>query len=549
MSGGRRLRSHTQVSSALLAAFLVSACSPSTTPETVPAISPSEYGGRFVYPLRNEPTTLNFVTAADQTSDLVARLVGDGLVDRDVDLRIVPRLASSWEFTDGGRVLTFHLRSGVRFHDGQPCTSRDVQYTYERIIDPKSRALGRLDGFLPIERVETPDDRTVRVIYRYPFAPALTSWEVPILPRHLYEREDFQASRHNREPIGTGPFRFVSWETGRRIVLAANPDYWGGRPYIDTLDIPIIPSQETTLQALLAGEVDYASLTPVQWDAYARDPAFARRFATVQYLSLFFYYITWRSDGSNPFFSSPEVRRAMTLALDREGYVRTVLRGLGQVSYSLFHPAILPPDPEIRPLRYDPQAATLLLDRAGWRLDPGSGLRKKDGVVFRFTLLIFGGGEDHVQFAQVAQESLRRLGIDMSIQRLDWPELWDRLKKGKFEAALSGAVPGVDPDDLLYGMLRSTQIKGGRNYAGFRDAQIDAWLEEGRRSVEPQARTACYRRIERRLDELQPYTYLFFPMTQAALSRRIADIRPSPRGLMVQYPGIIRLKVNPQGGG
>ncbi|HKB08455.1 MAG TPA: ABC transporter substrate-binding protein [Candidatus Polarisedimenticolia bacterium] len=543
-----RPRGRARVSTALLAVSLLLACAPSP-PEAPAAAAPSEYGGRFVFPVRIEPATMNFVIASDQISDMVARLVGDGLVDRDVDLNVVPRLAESWSFSDGGRTLTFHLRPGVRFHDGHPLTSEDVKYTYERVIDPKSHALGRLDGFLPIERVETPDATTVRVVYRYAYSPALSAWEMPILPKHLYERGDFLTSPLNRAPVGSGPFRFVSWEPGRRILLAANIDYWGGRPYLDTLELSIIPSQETTLQALLAGEVDYAPLTAIQWQAHARDPDFGRRFATVEYLSLFFYYIAWRSDGSNPFFSDPDVRRAMTLALDREGYVRTVLRGFGKVSDSIFHPAVLRADPDIAPLRYDPKAAASLLDRAGWRLDPTSGLRRKNGTPFRFTLIIYAGGEDHVQFSQVAQESLRRLGIEMTIQRLDWPGLSARLRKGDFQAAMSGAIPGVDPDDELYPMLHSSQVRGGRNYAGFRDAQIDAWLEEGRRSVDSPERTACYRRIERRLLDLQPYTYLFFPTIRAALSRRIAETRPSPRGILTQYPGVLRIKMSPQGGG
>ena len=236
----------------LVAVAIAPACSSSPSTVVVPP-GGAGYGGRFVYPLRFEPLTLNFVTLSDQTSDYVARLVGDGLVDRDADLRLVPRLAESWDFTDGGRVLTFHLRGGVRFHDGAPFTSADVKYTYERVIDPKSRAIGRIDGFLPVERVETPDDLTVRVVYQHPYAPAQAAWEVPILPRHLYEKDDFLTSRYNRAPVGTGPFRFVSWETGRRIVLASNPDYWGGRPFIDTFEFQLIPSQETTLQALLAG--------------------------------------------------------------------------------------------------------------------------------------------------------------------------------------------------------------------------------------------------------------------------------------------------------
>jgi peptide/nickel transport system substrate-binding protein len=533
---------------ALLATLLLAACaSPPPGPGAVS--SGSEYGGRFVFPLRTEPATLNFVTASDQPADLVSRLVGDGLVDRDVDMKVVPRLADSWEFSGEGRVLTFHLRAGVRFHDGHPLTSADVRYTYERVIDPKNHALGRLDGFLPVERLETPDDRTVRVVYRFPYAPALSAWEMPILPRHLYEKEDFLTSPHNRAPIGTGPFRFVSWEPGRRIVLASNNDYWGGRPYIDEMDLQIIPSQETTLMALLAGEIDYASLTPVQWDAYSKDPAFTRRFSTLSYLSLFFYYIAWRGDGSNPFFSDPEVRRAMALALDREAYVRAVLHGFGQVSSSLFHPAILPVDPDTRSLQYDPQAAAALLDHAGWRLDPETGLRRRKGVPFRFSLLIFSGGEDHAQFSQVAQESLRRLGIDMRIESLDWPSLWARLQKGDFEAALSGTVPAGDPDDVVYGMLHSSQIRAGRNYAAFHDPEIDSWLEEGRRAIEPRARAACYRRIANRVEELQPYTYLFFPRVLAALSRRVTGVAPSPRGLIVQYPGVIRLKIQKQPGG
>jgi peptide/nickel transport system substrate-binding protein len=534
---------------ALLAVAVLPACSPSSTREVRSHAASTERGGRFVFPVRTEPATLNFVTASDQVSDMVTRLVGDGLVDRDADLRVVPRLAESWEFSDDGRTLTFHLRPGVKFHDGHPLTSADVTFTYERVIDPKSHALGRLDGFLPVDRVEAPDDRTVRILYRFAYAPALSAWEMPILPRHLYETEDFPTARFNRAPVGSGPFRFVAWEPGRRILLAANPDYWGGRPSLDTLELQIIPSQESTLQALLAGDIDYASLTSVQWEAHSKDPDFGRRFSSVQYLSLFFYYIAWRSDGSNRFFSDPDVRRAMTLALDREGYVRTVLQGAGRVCESIFHPAVLPADPELPPLRYDPSAAAALLDRAGWRIDPATGLRRKNGVPFRFTLLIYGGGEDHVQFSQVAQESLRRLGVEMSIQRLDWPGLWSRLQKGDFEAALSGAVPGVDPDDQLYPMLHSSQVRGGRNYAGFNDTQIDAWLDEGRHTVDSTRRTACYRRIERRLNDLQPYTYLFFPMIRAALSRRISGIQPSPRGIIVQYPGVARLKVAAKDGG
>lgn len=510
----------------------------------VPASTAPERGGRFVYPMPIEPTTLNFVTGTDQPSLYITRLIGDSLVDHDREMRIVPRLASSWEWAADGRVLTFHLRPGARFHDGVPLTSADVIYTYERVVDPKSRAIGRLDAFLPVVRVEAPDPHTVRVTYRLPFAPALEAWEVPILPRHLYEKEDFLRSPLNRKPVGSGPFRFASWEPGQRIVLTANDAYWDGRPYLDALEFALIPSQETTLRALMAGEVDYAALTPVQWDARAGEESFTQRFRTIRFVPSFLYFIAWRGDGSNPFFADPLVRRALTLALDREGYVRSVLRGQGQVASSPFRPDALGGDPGPAPIPFDPAQAGALLDRAGWRRDARTGLRVRSGTPFRFTLLIYGGGEDHVQFSQVAQEQLRRIGIDMEIRHVDWPTLWARLQGGDFQAAMSGgAALGLDPDDV-YGSLHSSEIGGGQNYAAFKNPSIDEWLDAGRRTLDPGRRLDFYRRIDRKVREEQPYTYLFHPVVQAALSRRFANVEPSPLGILDQWPGPVRFYVS-----
>ncbi len=500
---------------------------------------------RFVYPMRIEPTTLSFVTL-DAYAVRVVRLVGDGLVDHDENLEVVPRLARDWEFSPDGRVLTFHLRPGVRFHDGTPLTSADVVFTYERILDPTCHAVGRLDAFLPVERVEAPDPLSVRVTYREPYAPALRAWEVAILPRHLYGEAGCADSPLNRAPVGSGPYRFLSWEAGQRIVLEANPDYWGGAPDIDRFVFQIIPSQETKLQALLAGEIDYSRLTPEQWEAHGRRPAFADRFRTLRYTPLFHYYIAWRGDGSNPFFADPAVRRALTLALDREGYVRSVLRGLGEVTSSPFHPGGAGAGEPLSPLPHDPAAAAALLDGAGWRIDPESGVRTRNGVPFRFTLLVYTEGRDHVQFSQVAQENLRELGIDMSIQRLDWQALLTRLRVGEFQAALSGVEPGLDPDSV-YGMLHSSQIDGGQNYAAFRDDLVDRLLEEGRRSIDPSARESLYRRIAARVGAQEPYSFLFYPAVEGALARRVEGVKPSPQGILGWYPGAGGFRLAPDG--
>ncbi|HET8948528.1 MAG TPA: ABC transporter substrate-binding protein [Candidatus Polarisedimenticolia bacterium] len=519
---------------------------------------------RFVFSMQTEPTTLNFVTATDAASVLVERLLSDFLVDHDRRLEIVPRLAESWDWSADHRTLTFHLRTGVRFHDGRPLTSDDVLFTYERLVDPKSKAVGRLDGFLPVESVTAPDARTVVVRYREPYAPALRTWEIPILPAHRYRGVDFETAPENRAPVGAGPFRFAAWDSGSRIVLRRNDDYWGGRPAIDEFVFRFQPSLDTSLLALLAGETDYTKITATAWGTRRQDPAFASRYKVLTFTPLFFYYIAWRGDGSNPWFADPLVRRALGAALDREGYIRSVLKGLGSpVSgpLSLLLPAVTPTPGTSGPAAhsaadsvadavapagapvslFDPDRAARLLDEAGWRLDRRTGLRARGGRPFRFTLLVFAGGEDHVQFAQVAQDTLRRIGVEMRVERLDWPALWSRLKSGQFEAALSGFSPTPDPDSL-YGMLHSSQIGGGQNYAAYRDPEVDRWLEEGRRELDPARRDAIYRRIAARLDEAQPYTTLFSPSVVGALNGRFEGAEASPQGILGHVPGALALR-------
>jgi len=565
---GRPMRRLFAVALVAFAALLVGACR---------AAAPAA-PARFVFSMQTEPTTLNFVTATDAASMLVERLLSDFLVDHDSHLATVPRLAESWDWSADHRTLTFHLRAGVRFHDGRPLTSEDVLFTYERVIDPKSKAVGRLDGFLPVESVTTPDARTVVVRYREPFAPALRTWEIPVLPAHRYRGVDFETAPENRAPIGAGPFRFAAWDAGNRIVLRRNDDYWGERPEIDEFVFRFQPSLDTSLLALLAGDTDYTKITANAWGTRRQDPAFVSRYKVLTFTPLFFYYIAWRGDGSNPYFADPLVRRALGAALDREGYIRSVLRGLGSPvrnPLSLLLPEAPPapatsspaaaanaPAGSIAPTGsvaaagpagapgaaappFDPDRAARLLDEAGWRLDRRTGLRSRGGRPFRFTLLVFAGGEDHVQFAQVAQDALRRIGVEMRVEKLDWPALWSRLKSGQFEAALSGFSPSPDPDSL-YGMLHSSQI-GGQNYAAYRDPEVDRWLDEGRRELEPARRDAVYRRIAARLDEAQPYTTLFSPSVVGALNNRFEGAEPSPQGILGHVPGA--LAIRPASGG
>jgi len=531
------LRQRTTRAGSLLAlALLLVGCQGQTSERTHPAVADHPVNGdRLVIPINSDPPSLDFLTCTDAWCLLVARFVADSLVDEGENLETVPRLASSWEFSEAGRVLTFQLRRGVRWHDGAPFTARDVLYTYRRTIDPASGA--RADQFQDVAEVTAPDDFTVRVALRVPTVLALDMWKVPLLPEHLSEASNGTKASAPAHPIGTGPFRFVRSERGREIVLDANPDYFLGRPYLDGIVFRVIPSPATQLQALLTGETDWSSIPASEWQQQSAQPAFRKRFQIFEYPALFLHYIGWNE--RSPFFADAKVRQAMTLALDRQGFVQKVYKGAGVAAAGTFHPGQFGFDATRQPLPYDPQQAARLLDEAGWKASDSHGLRRRGGREFRFTLLIFQGDPMQQQIASLLADSLRRMGVTLDIMAVDFPALLERLHRRDFEAVLSGWVLSSNPDPTA--LLHSDPILGASNYVGYSDAEMDRLLLDGRHTTDPAKREEIYRRIQELQARDQPYTLLFFPVSRVALDSRFHDVRASPVASPLKpYPGPLR---------
>src|SRR3989338_5000673 len=184
------------------------------------------------------------ILATDSASGDIVGLVFNGLVKYNERLEIVGDLAESWSVSDDGLTITFTLRPHIRWHDGTACTAQDVLFTYQKLIDPNVRTPFS-SSYELIESVEVLDERTVRIRYREPFAPALESWMMGIIPKHLLEQEDLNTATFLRRPVGTGPYRFKRWKTGELIELTASPDYFEHRPHIDRYLYRIIPDQAT----------------------------------------------------------------------------------------------------------------------------------------------------------------------------------------------------------------------------------------------------------------------------------------------------------------
>ncbi|MBU4370325.1 MAG: peptide-binding protein, partial [Proteobacteria bacterium] len=386
----------------------VTACGPKE-PGRAPAGSAAAapaYGDIMVEGSIGDASNLIPLLASDSTSHEIAGLVFNGLIKYDKDISIVGDLAESWEISGDGLVITFHLRKGVRWHDGRPFTAADVLYTYQVTVDPKTPTAYAGD-FLKVKKAEVLDDWTFRATYDKPFAPALMSWSVGILPKHLLADKEITTSPLGRHPIGTGPYKFKEWVTGQKIVLVSNPDYFEGRPYIDGFILRIIPDTATMFLELRANGIDRMGLTPLQYMRQTENNLFRENFNKYRYLSFAYTYMGYNL--KNPLFTDKRVRQAIAHAVNRVEMIDGVLIGLGKPATGPYKPGTWAYNPNVRAYPYDPAKAKALLAEAGWKDVNGDGVIEKEGRPFAFEQFVIRMNHLHaviVDLGAAAQEDL-----------------------------------------------------------------------------------------------------------------------------------------------
>lgn len=516
---------------ALLMCLLLAACGedkPAFQPSVRPVGKPA-YGDALVLGSIGEPSTLLPLLASDTASRDVAEQIYNGLVRYDKNLKLEGVLAESWEVSQKGLVITFHLRKGVKWHDGEPFTSRDVLYTYLVTIDPKTPT-AYAESFKQVKRAEAPDPYTFRVTYDKPFAPALESWAMEILPAHLLEGKDITKSELSRRPVGTGPYRFKEWVPGQQVVLESNHDYFEGRPYVDRYIYRIIPDTSTMYMELKSGGLDFMGLSPVQYQRQTNSREFLSRFNKYRYPAFAYTYLGYNL--RHPLFSDRRVRQAITCAISKDEIIQGVLLGMGQVAHGPYKPGTWACNPRIKDFDYNPERARSLLAQAGWREKNDDGILTKSGKPFSFTILTNQGNDLRLKTALIVQQRLRAVGIEVKIRVIEWASfLKNFIDKGDFEAIILGWTIGQDPD--LFDVWHSSKTGPKElNFVGFRNAEVDRLLEEGRGTFDLEKRRQAYWRIQDILAEEQPYTFLYVPDALPVVSARFRGIEPAPAGIM-----------------
>ncbi len=493
-------------------------------------------GGTFTIRVPSEPLGLNRLHD-QQVEGMMARYTVGALTETLAELdrqthpnyALKPLLAESWEESPDHLTLTVKLRKGVKFHNGDKLTSRDVKATFDAILLPTNLTNSLRSNFLDLT-VAAPDELTVvfttKVAHFLHRNNVLAA--VPILPASAL-KGDFNTLAINRAPVGTGPFRFVAWDTGKSLTYARNEEYWGTKALVDKVVIRFVKDETVATQLWERGEFDLMTrIQPSVWRSIeaptAADAWAITGYHRINFIENYYSWIGWNQE--RPFFSDARVRRAMTMLYPAEKVAKNIDMDLELPTTCPYYRLSESCDSTIAPIAYDPKAARALLKEAGWEDHNGDGVLDKDGVAFKFTFLSNPHSVKLGKLVPLLQEELKKAGIEMDVEKVDAAQYVGRLRAHDFDAASLG-WNNNDVNTDQFQVYHSTQAKGGSNFTSYASPRADGLIEKIRVTFDDTERRGLERQLHAVLYEDQPYTFLTNRPQLDAIKTHVRGIRPS----------------------
>src|SRR5262245_58472193 len=421
----------------VLAGVVLAACCARREPPAPPAATLSLH-------LMGEPATLDPTTILEEEPLHVTEMMFRPLVGIDKDLKLVPALAKSWNVSEDGLVFEFHLDPTATWEDGKPVTSDDVRFTIERIHDPKVNAASFSSGFEDLAGIETPDAATVRVRFQKPYSERLLGFVLPVVSAAVYARA--RPGDTDRRPVGTGPYRLVSWEANRTIRLARRPDAPADRYPFDEIVFRVIPDDSTRFQAGARGDLDEFRISRDQRKAAEGMPDSQKRGRVLRVGLPLQVVILWNT--RTPLLSDARVRRALAHAWPREETAKRLYAPDGAALVSgPYPPGVAANAPDIAPPAYDPAESARLLDEAGWKPGP-DGVRRKGGHKARLELVIRAQARVEILLAEILRNAYEKVGVELVPVPLEAAVYSERGSAGGGDAYLTGRYflpPNFEP--------------------------------------------------------------------------------------------------------
>jgi peptide/nickel transport system substrate-binding protein len=444
----------------------------------------------------------------------------------DSALTPTPYAARRWTWSADRHELTFHLVPSIRWHDGQPTTSRDVAFTLLAAKDPVT-GYARGADLAAVDTVLTPDDSTAVVRFRTaPSSFPLIFCELPIVPQHLLgtvNRRDMKRAPYNSAPVGNGPFRFVERRAGQLWRYTRNDSFpveMGGPPKLGGVVVAVVDEATTKFAGLSSGDLDVAGISPTMASLARRDASLR----VVEYPILFSTGIVLNVH--RPPFNDFRVRRALDLSIDRERVVNVALAGFGKPAFG--------PVPAESPLahgesrRVSPDDADSLLDAAGW-LRARNGMRERAGKPLAFELITVGSADNAIE--QLIQSDLQARGIQMTIRQMEGGAFLTTVRASPktFDAAITG-VSGDVSLSYLAAMFEGAQRGGSLDYAAFHTAALDLAFTATRRASTDEARRTAWQSVQRQLADSLPMVWVYHSRGVQGVSARLGGVHMDLRG-------------------
>ena len=480
------------------------------------------FGGRIIIGVNNDVETLNPIFTESALSQEIVHLMLLGLADLDENSEFTPELAESWESSDDFLKLTYHLRKDALWSDGQPITAEDVKFTYDLLMDtlvasPRQSAC----DFIKSVTVVDPNTVTFEFTEAYPTQIFDTAGE--ILPKHILEKIDHKEIKNHdfgRNPVASGPFKLKKWVSQQYLELEPNEKYFGRRAYLDQVVFKIVPDKTNLLMQLKSGEIDMVSDVPA---AEIESLKNSKGGLSVYHVDgRVYYYIGYNE--KSPLFSDKAIRQALTMSLDRNKIIDALLYGYGRPCLGPLAPMVKwAYNEDVKDIIYDPETTKATLNKSGWKDSNGDGILDKNGKKFEFTLSCATGNQLKADVAVIVQEQLKKIGIKVNIEMLEWTTFIDHIQSKNFDACVNGwSTPYyVDPTPVFHS--ESTDLF---NFISYSNPKVDKLIEEGRIEMDQQKAAGIWKEFHKTIYEDQPYTFLFWIDQAVAIKDKYKDAKP-----------------------
>jgi len=461
--------------------------------------------------IESSPTNLDPRVGTDGQSERIDELIFDALLTRDEHFNVQPGLAERWEMPDP-LTYVFHLHHGVTFHNGAVLTSRDVKWTFDSLTAGKIRST-KSAAYRFVDRIDTPDDFTVVFHLKEPYASLLwnlSEGAIGIVPYGSLDEV-------TRKPVGSGPFKFVSAEQDKEIIVDRNDNYWGAKARLARVRFAVVPDPTTRALELRKGSADVAinALTADTVLALEREPNLKIERGPGTILS----YMAFNT--RDPVLRDVRVRQAIAYAVDRGPLLQYIWRGFAQPALSVLPPQSWAYDANVATYPHDPEKARQMLDAAGYNV--------RDGVRFHLTMKT-STEESTRLLAAVLQQQLRDVGIALDIRTFEFATFFADVTRGAFQFYSLRWIGGNEDPDIFETFHSHRFPPNGTNRGFYSNPRLDDLINQARRETDQNARKQIYDEVQQILAQDEPYINLWYFDNVLVHTRRVGNLTLNPSG-------------------